>query len=111
MTVQQLTERPEFTVLNTGNQPDMELTRVFTCDLLSVCMSKASAGCAWVTVMGNMNAVAVAVLTDTACIILAEGTPLDANGLAKAQQQGVTVLQSDQPVFETALLVHQLIHA
>ena len=52
-----------------------------------------------------------AVLTDTACIILAEGTPLDDNGMAKARQQGVTVLQSKQPVFETALLVHELIHA
>lgn len=110
MTVQQLAARPEFTVLNLGDL-NPELTRVFTCDLLSVCMCKASAGCAWVTVMGNMNAIAVAVLTDTACIILAEGTPLDDNGMAKARQQGVTVLQSKQPVFETALLVHELIHA
>lgn len=110
MTVQQLAARPEFTVLNLGDL-NPELTRVFTCDLLSVCMSKASAGCVWVTVMGNMNAIAVAVLTDTACIILAEGTSLDDNGMVKAQQQGVTVLQSRQPVFETALLVHELIHA
>lgn len=110
MTVHQLAARPEFTVLNQGDL-NPELTRVFTCDLLSVCMSKAPAGGVWITVMGNMNAIAVAVLTDTGCIILADGTPLDENGMKKAKQQGVTVLQSKQPVFETALLVHELIHA
>ena len=93
MTVQQLAARPEFTVLNLGDL-NPELTRVFTCDLLSVCMSKASAGCAWVTVMGNMNAIAVAVLTDTACIILAEGTPLDDNGMAKARQSHGAPIQA-----------------
>ena len=40
-------------------------------------MGRAPAGCAWVTVMANMNTLAVAALTDTACVILAEGAVLD----------------------------------
>ena len=43
----------------------------FCCDLLSVAMGKAPAGCAWVTVMGNMNTLAVATLADAACGIAA----------------------------------------
>lgn len=37
------------------------------------------------TVMGNVNAVAVAVLADTACIILTEDSPLDPEAKAKAE--------------------------
>ena len=39
---------------------DREIERVFCCDLLSVAMARAPEGCAWVTVIGNANAVAVA---------------------------------------------------
>ena len=46
-------------------------------DLLSWVRGRAQEGDAWITVMGNVNAVAVAVLADTACIILAEDSPLD----------------------------------
>lgn len=111
MTLQQLIEQSGFTVLNAGTHPETVLTKPFTCDLLSVCMSKASAQSVWVTVMGNVNAIAVAVLTDVACIVLAEHTELDAIALEKAKQQGVTVLQTELPIFDAALHVHTLIHA
>ena len=56
---------------------DREITGgVYCCDLLSIVMGRAPADCAWVTVMGNLNSIAVAVLADTACIVLAEGMAL-----------------------------------
>lgn len=108
MTVKQLTESPEVVVLNAGGAMEQQLSGVFCCDLLSVCMSRASAGCAWVTVMGNVNAIAVAVLTDAACIVLAEQTVLDDAALEKAKQQGVTVLRTALPIFEAAKLIDSL---
>lgn len=86
-----------------------EITKPFCCDLLSVAMSRAPEGCAWVTVMGNMNTLAVATLSDSACIILAEGMLLDEAAAAKAQAQGITVLSTQEPVFETALTIYRLI--
>ena len=40
-------------------------------------MGKAPAGCAWITVMGNVNSIAVATLADISCIILADSVELD----------------------------------
>lgn len=110
MTVNELTNIPEFTLLNAGDM-NKEITRPFCCDLLSVAMSKAPAGAAWVTIMGNTNALAVSSLTDCACIILAEGTSLDPNVVHKAQVQEITLFETELPIFEAALKVNELLTA
>ena len=73
------------------------------------CHGPAPAGCAWVTVMANMNTLAVAALTDTACVILAEGAVLDDAARKKALDQEITVLSTDMPVFEAALKIHGML--
>ena len=70
MTVQELIDKQIFGVVNLGDSLDRQITVPFCCDLLSIAMGRAPAGCAWVTVMANMNTLAVAALTDTACVIL-----------------------------------------
>lgn len=97
---------PECRVLAEGD-PQRELSRVFCCDLLSIAMGKAPADGVWVTVMGNRNTLAVASLTDTACIVLAEGVSLDEGTLAKAEEEGIAVLSTDLPSFGIALEIYQ----
>lgn len=97
----------EFNVLSEGNNLDREISIPYCCDLLSVAMANMPAGAAWVTVMGNVNTLAVATLTEAACIILAGGTSLDELGLKKAIEQGITVFRTELPIFEAALLVHK----
>ena len=70
-------------------------------------MSKAPADGVWVTVMGNKNTLAVASLTDIACIVLAEGVSLDEGTLAKAKEEGIAVLATELPIFDIALEIHQ----
>lgn len=82
-------------------EKDREIERVFCCDLLSVAMARAPEGCAWVTVIGNANAVAVATLADAACIILAEGYEYDEAALNAARGR-IPLLRSSRPVYETA---------
>lgn len=106
MTVKELTEDGTFRVISRGDG-ERTVERVFCCDLLSVAMGRAPAGCAWVTVMGNMNTLAVASLTDAACVILAEGADLDEAARKKAGEQGITVLATEDPIFETALDIHK----
>ena len=69
MTVKDLVNMSEFTALT--DVSDIAITKVFCCDLLSIAMGKAPQGSAWVTVMANVNTLAVASLTDVACIIIA----------------------------------------
>ncbi len=106
MKLQTVLDLPDLKVLVKGN-PDREISKVFCCDLLSIAMGKAPADGVWVTVMGNKNTLAVATLTDTACIILAEGVTLDEGTLKQAEKEGIAVLACDLPVFDMALRVHE----
>ena len=106
MKLQNILELPECRVLVKGN-PDREISRVFCCDLLSIAMGKAPADGVWVTVMGNKNTLAVASLTDTACIVMAEGVSLDEWTLEKAAEEGIAVLSTELPVFDIALEIYE----
>ncbi len=110
MTVKQLIDKEMFHVINAGEETEREITGVFCCDLLSIAMGKAPADSAWVTVMGNVNTIAVATLADVACVIIAEGAALDEVARARAKEQGVTVLTTDRPIFESALSVYRELH-
>ena len=94
-----------FSVLAEGE--DREITSVYCGDLLSIVMGRAPADSAWVTMMGNVNAVAVAVLADTACVIVAEGLTVDPVAIEKAKSQGGWLLQTQLPVLEAALAVRE----
>ena len=103
MTPIELAARCGFSVINEGEGTVRTVNGVYCCDLLSVVMGRAKADDLWITVMGNLNAVAVAVLSDVSCILLAEGVSMDETGTEKAKQQNVCVLATDQPVFEAAM--------
>ena len=61
MTVHQLKESLELTVL-VEQTTDKKITGCYIGDLLSWAMSRVQAGDVWLTVMGNINAIAVAAL-------------------------------------------------
>ena len=109
MKVKDLLDSGKFQVIHVGDDPEREITTPFCCDLLSVAMGKAPAGCAWVTVMGNMNTVAVATLADAACIVLAENAAIPEECIRKAADEGVAVYRCDEPIFETAKRIDALL--
>jgi hypothetical protein len=78
---------------------DREVSGGYAGDLLSWVMGRAKAGDAWVTIMSNVNIVAVATLADPACIVLSEGVEPDADALAKAEAMGVNLLGSNKDTF------------
>lgn len=108
MKVRELIEKDIFEVVNQGDI-EREIESVYCCDLLSIAMGRAPAGCCWVTVMGNINTVAVASLTDAGLVILAEGVSLDKMAASRAETQEINVLRTELPVFEAALKVHELL--
>ncbi|MBQ7295512.1 MAG: AraC family transcriptional regulator [Clostridia bacterium] len=108
MTVKELAQRLQLKIL-TEIDEDKEVTGCYSGDLLSWVMSKAKMGDVWLTVMGNVNAVAVAVLTECACIVLTENAALDEQAKQKAELQGVTFLQSDRNAYELSVEIAKLI--
>lgn len=103
MTVQNLIEELSLEVICGGEfAAEKEIRGGYCGDLLSWVMSRASEGDCWMTVMGNVNSVGVAVLADVACILLTEKATFDDDALTRAKQNGVIVLRSDKSAFELA---------
>ena len=78
-------------------------------DLLSWVMGRAPADCAWVTIMSNVNVVAVASLADVACVILAEGVEPDGDAASKAEREGVNLLTVSEGSYEVCARLAQLL--
>ena len=91
--------------------PDGERTidGVYIGDLLSWVMGRAQMDNAWITIMSNVNVIAVASLADTACVILAEGVEMDAELVETAREKDVNILRSARPTYETALELAALV--
>lgn len=109
MTVKEAAQASGLKILCGGEALAREIKGVYCCDLLSFVMGRAPADSAWITVMGNVNAMAVALLADVACIVLAEGAALDEDAQGKAALNGITVLGSSLPIYETARGIEQAI--
>lgn len=99
----------EFRIRSRSINIERTISKVFCCDLLSLAMSKAPKGGVWVTVMGNVNTVAVASLTDISCIVLAEDMTMDDFALSKAIDEDIMVLETFLPIYEAACLVQKCI--
>ena len=101
MTVKRLAEENGFKCL-TLPCPEREVKGAYIGDLLSWVMGRAEADNAWITIMSNINVLAVASLADVSCVILAEGVSLDEDVLATAAEKSVNVLSSELSAFEIA---------
>ena len=86
--------------LTPGVGEDREITCGYTCDLLSWVMAHGDEGMVWVTVQTHLNVIAVAVLSDMACVILPEGIRMETESLDKAVSEGMAVLTSPLTAFE-----------
>lgn len=81
---------------------DREITGVYCCDLLSHAMAKLNPGNVWITVHTNLNVVAVAFLTDAACVLVPEGIEIEEQSLARAKEKHVVMLSSTKDAAQLA---------
>ena len=108
MTVNELVSRCGFTPVVLAD-PEREVRGCYVGDLLSWVMGRAQAGNVWITIMTNVNTVAVGSLADVSTVVLAEGVTLEQPVIDCAEARGVNILSSDLPAYETAVLVHGVI--
>ncbi len=86
---------------------DKEICGCYAGDLLSWVMSHAQYGDVWITIMSNINVVAVASLTECACVIMAEGVEPEADIVKTAEEKGITIFTDSRSVYEICCLVGQ----
>ena len=108
MTVNELAEKFNLTAVALPNG-DRQVNGCYIGDLLSWVMGKAQCDDAWITIMSNINVIAVASLCDTACIILAENVTLEEEVQATAEGRGINILSSDKSAFELAKALAELL--
>lgn len=86
-----------------------EFDGVYVGDFLSRAMSHVECGNLWVTIMNNINVIAVASLTDAAAVVLCEGVKLMPDALEAARDKGITVLESSLSAYELCCRIYEII--
>ena len=108
MTVSDLAKKISLQAISACEE-DREITGVYVGDLLSWVMGRAESGNVWITIMSNINVVAMATLTDVACVVLAEGVTLTEEVRQTALQKGVAVYSSSKTAYELSAMLAELL--
>ena len=86
-----------------------EIDGAYCGDLLSWVMGKAEENNAFVTIMTNVNVLAVASLINMSVVIVCENAQLSEEFVAAAEEKGINVLKSSLPAFETCVALSKMI--
>lgn len=90
-------------------EPKREIEGVYIGDLLSWVMGRASASQIWITIMSNVNILAVAALADVSCIIIAEGVKLEKEVIDTAKEKGINIISTDMTMYDTAVFLNSVL--
>lgn len=107
MTVKEIADKLGLRAVCAEENTERAVTGCYIGDLLSLVMSKAQSGDVWITIQGNINVPAVASLTDSAMVIIAENMQLDSVALTRAKQEGIPVYSSEKSAFSLACKIKE----
>ncbi len=102
MTIHEVTEKLALMPL-TVSDAERTFSDIYIGDLLSWVIGRAPSDCLWITIMSNVNILAVAALADVAAILLAEGVRPEESVLRVAEERGINVLMSPLTAYELAV--------
>jgi serine kinase of HPr protein (carbohydrate metabolism regulator) len=108
MTVKELAERLSLKTLTSPDE-SREVLGCYAGDLLSWVMGRAKSDDAWVTIMTNVNIIAVAMLADVSCVIIAESAEIEKDVIEKASEKGINLYTSDKTVYQLCAEISKLV--
>jgi len=107
MTINELSQKLDLRIITeTPKKIGKEVTGVYSCDLLSHAMAKINEGDVWITVHTNLNVVAVASLTDCACVLIPENIEIDKQTIERATEKEIVFLSSPK---SAAVLCYEIL--
>ena len=107
MTINDLAQACRWKLLAGEDGIDNPVDGCYVGDLLSWVMGRAQSGNVWLTVMGNLNAIAVAALADVSGIVLCEDSALDQDAKKRADMQGIPDYSCGPNLYQTAAGVYE----
>ncbi|MBE6644401.1 MAG: hypothetical protein E7612_03360 [Ruminococcaceae bacterium] len=108
MTVKTFIERSGFYPTLLADE-DREISGVYIGDLLSWVMGRAKADNAWITIMSNLNVIAVASLADISCVVFSEGVTPDEELVRVAAEKGVNLISTPLSSYEAAVKISEIL--
>ena len=99
MNQNELAKKISLTPLNNIEQKK-DVTGCYIGDLLSFVMGRANPGDLWITVMNNINIIAVAVMADVSCIVLCEDVNIEQSIIDRATEKEIMVYKSPLTAYE-----------
>ena len=111
MNVQKMAATLGFAFAAGEHSGEREVCGIYACDMLSRALARAEKSCAWVTIVGHVNTIAVAVQREVACVIVADGAAVDEEAIAAANHEGMPVLTTSMTATEAVVRLHALMDA
>ena len=110
MTVKALKDSLKLEVICSSEQGmSREISSAIVCDLHSYVMANAKENAAWLTILGDINSVAVCIFSNISVLILTGDETLDSDAMLKAKEYNVTVLRSYKSSYQLAYEIHELL--
>lgn len=106
MKVRDIISKCSFTLLNEADT-QRDITGVYVGDLLSWVMGHGEEGQCLVTIMSNVNVLAVASLLDLSCVVLAENVKPDEEFLSLAKEKEINILSSKESAYTICTLLYE----
>ncbi len=100
MTVKELIEKTNWECLSGNDILNKEITGCFSGDLLSWVMGNGEKGQLWITVLTHLNVIAVAVLNEFSCVVVAQNAEVEDQVIERAKSEGVILLRTGLSAFE-----------
>jgi serine kinase of HPr protein (carbohydrate metabolism regulator) len=109
MKLKEIIEKLQLKVLTGQENLDVEVTGGYTSDLLSDVIANSKGHNLWITLQIHQNIIAVAKLKDLSGIIIVNNREPDEDTLAKAKEENVPLLVSEEMAFEVSGKLYELI--
>lgn len=109
MTVQELVNALNLTVLSGKDGLNREIEGCYVSDLLSDVMGNAEINNVWVTLQTHKNVMAIASLKELACVILVKGQSASEETLEQSNEEGIPFLSTTMQTFETVGKIYDLL--
>jgi len=102
MIVEELCQKLDLSLIAGASGLQREVDGVYIGDMLSWVMGRAQEKQLWITIQTNLNILAVALMADISCIVIAENAEIPAETIEKANDEGIPLLQSSLTAYQLA---------
>jgi len=108
--ISQLAEDLNFECLSGKQHLYKVINSAYVSDLLSDVIGKAQPDMLWITSQVHKNIIAVALLKDLCAIVLVNERVVEKEVLEAAEEEGVVILSSGKPAFETSGAIYKYLN-